>query len=125
MCEGVRGITGDPYPKGHKHAGKPRFSTPVRWPAAPPAEEHAERRRLHTCPERAAEPWMRTAMAVWHSARVTGLSPVSDLETADPRVLKACQILDHEIEILAMKDREEAKSRAARLAAMKGARGRG
>ena len=68
---------------------------------------------------------MRTAMAVWHSARVTGLSPVSDLETADPRVLKACQILDHEIEILARKDREEAKSRAARLAAMKGARGRG
>jgi len=55
---------------------------------------------------------MARVMALWGSARSAGLPPAPDIETADPRVLRACQILDREAELIAMHDADVGKRRA-------------
>jgi len=77
-----------------------------------PEGEHAEDRRISECPERAIEPWMWGALNLWAASQQTGLPPVPDLETADPRTVRACQILDTESRLIGMKDAEDAKRRA-------------
>jgi len=77
-----------------------------------PEGEHAEDRKISRCPSRAAEPWMLTTMATWGAAKSAGLPPVSDIETADPRLLRGCQILDVEAGLIRLKDSEDANRRA-------------
>ena len=111
-CGGERAVTGDPYPDGHKHAGKPRWRTPVVLPRLMPEGEQAHDRRIRGCPSRATEPWMGSALATWSAARAARTPVVPDLDEADPRLLRACQILDYEADLINMRQAEDARRRA-------------
>jgi len=55
---------------------------------------------------------MLTAMHMWSAAKSSGAPVVPVLEDADPRLIRACQILDTESALLRLKDSEDADRRA-------------
>jgi hypothetical protein len=69
------------------------------------------------------EPWLRTALLTWAAHRSSGVPLVSDLETADPRLVRAGQILDFEADLIAMANQDTAKRRADLAAKAGGRRG--
>ena len=101
---------GDPYPEGHRHAGRSRWREPITFPAEPPAGLHRSDRRTNRCPLDAVPARVWAALALWQSWHAIGGGHIVQGALWDQPawLLDTFGVFDSEQAVIALAHREQA-----------------
>jgi hypothetical protein len=110
-CRG-RCSDGDPYPEGHRHAGRSRWLEPIYFPNEAPAGFHRSDRRTNRCPREVVPPWIWTALDLWQAWRSLGGGSIAPgpLYDQPARLVDLFAIFDSEQAVIGLAHREEASA---------------